>query len=273
MVFFRYRCGDDGFNSDNDICIHEGVLDEKAARVNQCYSRIRPRRVVNRVEIWHSDRSIPTSRSRGSGKNARLSTHGYFLNTMRIVILRHGLPDLPAEMKIRACELRQWIDIYNSAGVNKKQTVSGQSIAIAASCNVVVCSNLPRSIQSAETLGVKHIEFSDSLFREMDLPHANWNSPRFSPYTWTAFFRLLWFLGYSANVESFHSSKIRAIAGARKLAQIAEQRESVLFIGHGLINYFIAKELLSNGWRVLFSELIRPNLPDYNNPFTFVRPL
>jgi len=24
---------------------------------------------------------------------------------------------------------------------------------------------------------------------------------------------------------------------------------------------------------VLFSELIRPNLPDYNNPFTFVRPL
>jgi len=25
--------------------------------------------------------------------------------------------------------------------------------------------------------------------------------------------------------------------------------------------------------QVLFSELIRPNLPDYNNPFTFVRPL
>jgi predicted nucleotidyltransferase len=27
------------------------------------------------------------------------------------------------------------------------------------------------------------------------------------------------------------------------------------------------------GIAVLFSELIRPNLPDYNNPFTFVRPL
>lgn len=138
--------------------------------------------------------------------------------------------------------------MYNSAGINKNQTVSAQSIALAAGCNAVVCSNLPRSIQSAEALGVKHIKFSDFLFREMDLPYANWNSPRLSPYTWVAFFRLLWFLGYSANVESFRSSKLRAIAGARKLTEIAEQCESVLLIGHGLINYFIAKELLSNGW-------------------------
>lgn len=168
---------------------------------------------------------------------------------MKIVILRHGKPDLPVIDKLKACELHKWIESYNSAGINQNQIPPATAIEIAASCNAVVCSDLPRSIQSAGALNIKHIHFSESVFREIGLPYASRNSPRLSPILWVALFRSLWFLGYSSNGESFRSSKLRARAGTEMLKKVALEYGSVLFVGHGLINHFIAKELLSHGWQ------------------------
>lgn len=168
---------------------------------------------------------------------------------MKIVILRHGKPDLPAHGNLKACELHKWIESYNSAGINQNLMPPAKTIEIAASCNAVVCSDLPRSIQSVEALNLKPIHISGSVFREMGLPYANWNSPRLSPTLWVAVFRILWFLGYSANSESFRSSRLRAKAGTEILEKTAMEQGSVLFVGHGLINHFIAKELLANGWQ------------------------
>ena len=60
--------------------------------------------------------------------------------------------------------------------------------------------------------------------------------------------RCLWVLGYSKNGESFSMAKERAKIATQRLIQLAKQFESVLLVGHGLTNYFIAKELLSHKW-------------------------
>ena len=168
---------------------------------------------------------------------------------MRIVLLRHGKPDVPKLGGVSASKIGQCIDAYNAAGVRLEDKPSNGAIEIANSCNVVVCSDLPRSIESAQALGVSEINHIESVFREMGLPFASFPSPKLSPVIWAAIFRTLWFMGFSSNSESLREAKIRALHGAGRLREIAEADGSVLLVGHGFVNRFIAKELLSTGWK------------------------
>lgn len=167
---------------------------------------------------------------------------------MLIVLLRHGKPDFPEHGKLRVGEIHRWVESYNSAGLVAQHKPSKQAIEVANSCNAVVCSNLPRSVESAYALGVNEIDFIEPIFREMELPHGSFPSPKLSPNFWAALFRFLWFFGYSSNGESLREAKSRASMGANRLKEIAENNGSVLFVGHGFVNRFIAKELLSTGW-------------------------
>lgn len=47
---------------------------------------------------------------------------------MRIVLLRHGKPDVPELGRLRASELRHWIKLYNSAGLKRSQRPSEKAV-------------------------------------------------------------------------------------------------------------------------------------------------
>ncbi|MDH3975574.1 MAG: histidine phosphatase family protein [Deltaproteobacteria bacterium] len=168
---------------------------------------------------------------------------------MKIVLLRHGKPYIKKTEKLKAAELHRWIDSYNSSGIHKKYPPGKAAIHIANECRAVVCSDFRRSIESAEILGKTGLKHIDPLFREMGLPYGTWKSPKASPVVWAAIFRALWFFGYASNSENFSSAKKRASQAADKLEDIAKAQGSVLFVGHGFMNRYIAKDLLSNGWQ------------------------
>ncbi len=168
---------------------------------------------------------------------------------MKIILLRHGKPEMPRCGRVTALEMQEWIRSYNAAGIDREHPAPAGTVKAACDCAAVVCSDLPRSIQSAHVLNVERINYSDALFRETDLPFANWNSLRLSPYAWAALFRALWLFGRTGSGESYVSARFRSVACAEKLARLASTHGSVLLVGHGLINHFIAKELLSKGWR------------------------
>ncbi len=169
---------------------------------------------------------------------------------MKIVLLRHGKPNISEHGRIRANEVHQWIELYNSVGLCAEHMPSAKSIEIANDCNTVICSDLTRSIESAQALGVKEINLTEPLFREMGLPYSSFPPLlKLPPNLWVALFRAVWFFGYSSNSESFKEAKLRATEGANKLKTIAEKNDSVLLVGHGFINQFIAKNLLSSGWK------------------------
>lgn len=171
------------------------------------------------------------------------------IDKMKIALLRHGRPAFNDNEKITAENFSQWIDSYNASGLSAQYQPSKQAIDIASQCNKVVCSDLPRSIDSAYVLGIDQIDDIDSLFREMDLPHACFPSPKLSPNLWLVLLRISWFLGYSGKVESFQQAKIRASKAANKLQEITFSDESVILIGHGMLNRFIGKALVSSGWK------------------------
>ena len=166
---------------------------------------------------------------------------------MEIVLLRHGRLDLELGGRVGADAIPALLEAYNAAGICDSPT--SQAVDIAQACKAAVCSDLPRSLQSATALGIDDILLTDAMFREIELPYRTWFYPRLSPYAWFLLFRALWFVGMSNNGISVRQARERARAGAAKLIQISRQHGSVLFVGHGLLNRLISRHLLAQGWQ------------------------
>lgn len=167
---------------------------------------------------------------------------------MQIVLMRHGRPRIDKRLRLNAAEFGAWVGKYNAAGVDTECQPPKIAIEQANQCAFTVCSNLPRSLESAKALGVGRIGVSDAMFREMEMPHAAWRFPKLPILVWSVFFRLAWACGYSAGVESFKAAKARARSCAEHLASLASAHGTVLFVGHGSLNWFVAKHLRSMGW-------------------------
>ena len=167
---------------------------------------------------------------------------------LEIAILRHGEPEATSTKLISAARFSEWIDQYNSRGVSKSSYASTTSTDYAQGCRVIVSSNLLRSIQSAETLCINQQLLSDELYSEAGIPYAEWHWPELSPGVWAIIFRVLWFLGYSRNSETMAETRKRAAAAAKQLGDLASVHGSVLYVGHGIFNRFLAKELKKLGW-------------------------
>jgi len=162
--------------------------------------------------------------------------------------MRHGKPQIENQLRLNAMQFSEWVEKYNAAGVDEKCRPPQAAIEKANHCAFVVCSHLPRSQESAKVLGMRCSGISDSMFREMEMPSTAWRFPTLPVLAWSLIFRLVWVLGYSTNVESFKKAKERARRCAEHLADLASVHGSVLFVGHGSLNWFIAKHLKSIGW-------------------------
>ncbi len=168
---------------------------------------------------------------------------------MKIVLLRHGRPAVEHTARIHTRDIAHWVDRYNNADLDEESMPSPDTVAIARDCRHVVCSHLRRSLHSAELLQVDSVHLSHERFREAELPFIQRPGIHLSPETWVALLRILWLLGYARNGESLRQSKQRAALCAQDLVTLAQQHQSVLFVGHGFINRFIAQHLLRQGWQ------------------------
>lgn len=112
-----------------------------------------------------------------------------------------------------------------------------------------MCSDLIRSPLSAAALGCEEIVFSSHLFRESPLPYPDSGNIRLGLSAWAVLLRIAWLAGYAQNGESFRAARQRAQAATRKLVELAQTHDSVLLVGHGVMNRLLAKALRQQGWR------------------------
>jgi len=167
---------------------------------------------------------------------------------MKIIILRHGKPVTPSLSRLSASAFSDGVKEYNAAGLCPTSKPTEHARNCANKCHAIVCSDLRRSIESAKSLKNASIILSDSVFNEVDLPVAHWQTIKLSPSIWLVTFRALWFLGYTRTTESFIDAKSRASEAVKKLTEIAIEHKSVLFVGHGVFNKILANELRLSGW-------------------------
>jgi len=174
---------------------------------------------------------------------------------MEIAILRHGRPIAISKQPMTASQFVGWIVRYNESGIARDSTPTNASVEFAKRCGVIICSGLPRSIQSAKLLCSDKLTVSDVIFSEAGMPYASWKSFMLPPTCWVIIFRILWFCGFSKNAESYTEAKERACEATHRLVSLTQTHQSTLYVGHGIFNGLVAKELKSLGWR----ELNRPS--------------
>ena len=168
---------------------------------------------------------------------------------MKITLLRHGKPDFKIPKRTTSKEIVNLIKGYDKAGIAADSLPPASSIDMANNVKVIICSHLPRSLESAQKLTQQPIYLSDALFREADLPSTNGSFPKLPATLWLIIFRLLWLLGYAKNGESIVITRQRARQATEKLVELAQQHHHVLLVGHGVFNYLIARELTKAGWK------------------------
>ncbi|WP_446012018.1 histidine phosphatase family protein [Candidatus Electrothrix sp.] len=165
---------------------------------------------------------------------------------MRITLVRHGQPDFNWQKKVRGSDFRKIERAYDAADIIDTPPESSRRLVY--SHRVIVSSTLPRSIQSAHALGVRTIHLSSPLFREIKLPYFDRITIRLPLRLWVPILRTLWLLGYSNHTESLPTARARTQAAANQLITLAREHKSVLLVGHGTLNHYIAKELLAANW-------------------------
>ena len=167
---------------------------------------------------------------------------------MEIILFRHGKVDHPPLKTLSAQAFSRWVDAYNQNGLDADSMPSPHAKQLADNSNAIVCSALPRSIESAKRLSSRAVTLQHPVFNEAGLPIATWKKIRLSVPIWAVLFRIMWLFGYSHNSESLKDAKARSRQASDMLIELAQQHQSVVFVGHGVINRIIARELLNRGW-------------------------
>jgi broad specificity phosphatase PhoE len=167
---------------------------------------------------------------------------------LEIILIRHGKPRIDTSGSVSPAEFGKWVSDYDKAGIDKGHKPAASTIQKVSACSFTVCSNLPRSTESAELLNIAKPGLVSPLFRECEMPYSNWQYPKLPKTAWPLLFRLLQITGYSANAESYREMKKRSNDCAMQLADFARDHDSVLFVGHGVLLWFIHRHLLNMGW-------------------------
>ncbi|KHN49821.1 hypothetical protein [Pectobacterium fontis] len=166
---------------------------------------------------------------------------------MKIILIRHGKPNVNITKKLSSDEMVLWIDNYDKSEVSENPP-SYLSTNISIGKSFVIASSLPRTLTSLKMMGIKP-DITDPIFSEAQLPAFNHSWLRLSPMVYVFLFRILWFLGFSKNVESYYSATLRSKLAATRLVSFAQKAPSVSLMGHGIMNRMIGSRLERKGFR------------------------
>lgn len=163
--------------------------------------------------------------------------------------MRHGRPDLDASTPLNSHRFPDWLDAYREAPL-RDEAPPASAIAMARQTRCIICSDLRRSIESARRLRPDIEAVIDAGLGEMAMPHGHIPLLKLSARGWARLFRIAWLLGYAAGAgENRKQGSARARLGAERMTELCRLHGSLLFVGHGVFNRFLAHELRRSGWQ------------------------
>jgi len=166
---------------------------------------------------------------------------------MTITLVRHAKVLATEDTRLYASEMPQWVEHYNTAPIEETLPQGGAVMQHINSTNIVVASSLSRTHDSLALLGVEP-SVRDSVFDEAEVPEGKIPYIKLYPRQWLVVLRLMMLVGIGKGSSSLKASKNRAVQAANDLIVLAQNKESVALMGHGGMNWLIAKALEKEGW-------------------------
>jgi broad specificity phosphatase PhoE len=175
----------------------------------------------------------------------------------RIIFVRHGKPAYrgfyqPDRIIPGSLVAEMFVD-YELTGLDKTYPPPQSVMQSISGTNTVLCSDLPRAIESAQWLIPEVQPVQNPVFQEAGLPYGYFQRLRLKPKVWMTFFRTLWLLGFHRNTESVNDIKRRARQGYDLIIETTNSCDSVLVVAHGFINIYMIRNFLSSGWKLSHS--------------------
>ncbi|MEM7329573.1 MAG: histidine phosphatase family protein [Pseudomonadota bacterium] len=166
-----------------------------------------------------------------------------------IIISRHGRPalDRTAGPKLTWQQYREWWEQYESGSLDKGQSVPAKLIAQVRDVELVLSSERPRAIETAERATEGRTPQPHAIFNEAPLPPPRFKTRRFLPKTWNVLARSFWLRGHSLDDENVTEARARAGQAAQHLHDAADGK-SVYLAAHGWFNRMLRRPLRRLGW-------------------------
>ena len=169
--------------------------------------------------------------------------------TMRIVLVRHGKPSGVSTAAMSGQAVGQWVRLYEEAGIARDVAPPAALSALASASRCVLVSDVRRARESAAWLAPSARIRIDPELREAPLPENLKISIRLPSVVWVVLARVGWLLNFCDVDETLAMTRQRAERVACRLAVLAEEQGTVMAVGHGMFNRFLASALRRRGWR------------------------
>lgn len=170
--------------------------------------------------------------------------------TKTILIGRHGKPALSRKVWLSANGYKKWWQAYDEGGLEANQKIPRKLLNKVAKIDYIISSPLRRAHETALAVAGDREIIIEDIYVEAPLPPPPIPEViKFRPKIWGFIARCTWFIGLNYDSESHEEAKMRANLAAQKLANLAEQHNSIALFAHGWFNRMMRPYLLSLGYK------------------------
>jgi broad specificity phosphatase PhoE len=143
-------------------------------------------------------------------------------------------------------------DAYDAMGILDGCVPPAALVRAALEADVVVASDLPRALASAERLARGRAVVTSPLLREIRVEPPRWIPIALPLAAWEALNHLQW--SFRLLVRADHDSMRRAAQAADWLEEQTRRTTTVLVVTHGGFRRLLAARLIARGWHLARSR-------------------
>jgi broad specificity phosphatase PhoE len=166
----------------------------------------------------------------------------------RIILIRHGQPDVPVAPRASHREFRSYIDAYEKSGLDPQSAPPEELQDLVAELTAVFTSGTKRADESARVLAPNAELIADPLFVEAPLAAPRIPLLKMRVPKWAVVARIFWHAGYHPEIENYRRAKHRANEAAEILIARARSDGAAALVAHGYFNFLIGRELRRRGF-------------------------
>jgi broad specificity phosphatase PhoE len=167
----------------------------------------------------------------------------------RVILIRHGRPNIPTNPRTSHREFRRYIDDYEEAGLDPDSFPPEELQDLLGEVDAVFTSERKRSVDSARALAPHAELIADPLFEEAPLASPPIPLLRMKVPKWAVVARILWHAGYHPEIENYRKAKHRAAQACDILIRRAHKEGAAALVAHGYFNFLIGRELRRRGFK------------------------
>lgn len=168
---------------------------------------------------------------------------------IRVVLIRHGKPDVGSSPRIGHKKFQTYIEEYERAGLHPESPPPAWLVDLVREARRIHASDRPRAQESAKALAPHAEVRTSSLFMEAQLKSPKVPLVRMKPPAWAVLARLAWHAGHHGGIEDYRDARDRAELAADMLSDVAREDGIAVLVAHGYFNAIVGRTLRKQGWR------------------------